>query len=149
MPTEQRLTLSLHEHPATPPAFRFTERDYSFLRALARYRYADTTLLHQLDGGSLRNVQKSLQMLWAHGLIDRPKLQIVKAIADGRPSKMIYGLTRAGANLIAERDGLDAELLAWSTKRKHASGMLRHHTLDVARFMVPIDLPHITGSHGT
>jgi hypothetical protein len=124
---------------SNPPKIELTERDIEIIRAVARWRFASSIQLWRLVGGSRQKVLRRLELLYDHGYLDRPAAQIVQLYADGN-KPTVYGLARAGAKLIASRDGIPLNRLDWTTKNVRAGGEFIAHTIETAEVMIAVAL---------
>lgn len=130
--------LKRFSRPQTPTrGIRITQRDIDILRYIHAYRFLSTEHLAMLDGGSRQNMQRCLESLWQHQLLDRPRAQLTRIIADGN-QPLVYALARKGAKLLAGLDGSDIDSLNWTLKNNRASTLFITHSLGIADVMVPM-----------
>ncbi len=111
-----------------PRPIRLTKRDIAIVRAVARLRFAASTHICALVGGSEQQVLRRLQLHFHHGLLDRPRAQLAQLAIDGN-SPMVYGLGRKGAQLLSALGGPDLGRLDWHTKNGRAGALFIKHTL--------------------
>lgn len=123
---------------ALPEAFVATERHLAILRALFEHRVLSSDLIADLDGGSPQQVLRTLRTMYDAALIDRPKAQIALLIQRGN-SPLLYCLGRAGARLLAERDGLDISRIDWTQKNQRVGSMFLEHQVGIARLRVALE----------
>jgi hypothetical protein len=123
----------------TPPAFQLTVRDLTLLAHVARHRFLSSAHLCALDGGSPQNVLRCLRVLFDHGYLDRPVAQKVSLSEEG-PRPFVYGLGKKGARALREHGHLIEDTLDWTEKNKRAGAIFIDHTLEIADFMVKLEL---------
>jgi hypothetical protein len=115
-----------------------TPRDLDILRAVHRHRLLRSTHLVALLGGSRQATLRRLQLLFHHGYLDRPAVQLDWYTRGSEP--LAYALGKRGAEI------LEAEVLArprgvrWDTKNRNISRVFLHHTLAVAEVMVAFEI---------
>jgi len=124
----------------TPPGealpYVFTARDAQCLELLAAFRYLTARQLHQCLGGSERNLGRRLYLMWRDGLVERPAQQAILVASHFHfgDTARVYGLTRKGARVLAERGVPLAHKLDWTFRPGTTRNLL--HTLDVATTMI-------------
>ncbi|MGE4053286.1 MAG: replication-relaxation family protein [Vicinamibacterales bacterium] len=123
---------------ALPEAFVATDRHLAILRWLFEHRVLSSDLIADLDGGSPQQVLRTLRTMYDAGLVDRPKAQIALLIQRGN-APLLYCLGRAGARLLAERDGLDVSRIDWTQKNQRLGSVFLEHQLGIARFRVALE----------
>jgi hypothetical protein len=125
-----------------PPPFQLTPRDVAILHAVARYRFLSSTLIIRLAGGSSQQILRRLQLLFHHGYLDRPVSQVAQLAHafDFGNRPFVYGLGRAGAQVLAESGIPLKEKLDWTTKNARATAQFLAHTLGTAETMIDFEL---------
>jgi len=127
------------ERRTTPPAFQLTDRDLALLSHIARHRLLSSAHLVALDGGSPQNVLRALRVLFDHEYVDRPKEQLATMPVEGsRP--FVYGLGKRGARALREHGHRINTDVDWTEKNKRAGSKFIEHTLQIADFMVGLEL---------
>ncbi len=116
-----------------------TERDLALLAHVARYRFLTSTHLAFLDGGSQQGVLRCLRSLYDHAYLDRPKAQLA-TLHDQGPRPFVYGLGQKGARTLREYGHRIDNRVDWSEKNKRAGAIFLAHTLDIADFMVSVEV---------
>ena len=114
-----------------------TQRDMDLLHAVHRYRFLRSTHLTALVAGSAQAVLRRLQLLFHHGYLDRPVVQLDWYTTGSQP--LVYALARRGAKAI----GADAPGRAGRRRSANNRGLSRvflHHALEVAEVMVGVEL---------
>jgi hypothetical protein len=127
------------ERRATPPAFQLTDRDLALLSHVARHRLLSSAHLAALDGGSPQNVLRALRVLFDHEYLDRPKEQLATIPVEG-PRPFVYGLGKRGAQALREYGHHISAAGDWTEKNKRAGSKFIEHTLQIADFMVGLEL---------
>lgn len=126
--------------PTQAPPCRVTERDIAILEAIGHFRHVTCDQIAAVLDIPRRAARRRLHLLWAHGLVVRPPQQhvyLAHLYAEGTPS-LVYGLTRKGAALIADRPGLDSERLRWQLGK--SSPAFLAHTIATAEAMIAFHL---------
>lgn len=113
--------------------FKVTERDRQILRHVARHRFLSSRHLVTLLGGSPQPVLRRLRLLFHHGHLDRPKVQLDYFHRVGsRP--LVYGLTPKGARVLDQAGTTRVRPDNRNLKRLHLE-----HTLLTADVMVAFE----------
>jgi hypothetical protein len=116
-----------------------TTRDVALLAHVARHRFLTSTHLARLDTGSPQGVLRCLRSLYDHGYLDRPKAQLA-TLHDQGPRPFVYGLGQKGARALREYGHRIDTRVDWSEKNKRAGAIFLAHTLDIADFMVSLEM---------
>jgi len=116
-----------------------TTRDVALLAHVARHRFLTSSHLALLDGGSPQGVLRCLRSLYDHGYLDRPKAQLA-TLHDQGPRPFVYGLAQKGARALREYSHRIDTRVDWSEKNKRAGAIFLAHTLDIADFVVGLEL---------
>jgi hypothetical protein len=114
-----------------------TPRDLDILRAIYRYRFLHSIHLATLSGGSRQAILRRLQLLFHHGYLDRPPMQLDWYTKGSEP--MVYALGRRGAEVLETVDHVRRDGIRWDTKNWNLSRVFLHHTLAVAEAMVAFE----------
>lgn len=114
-----------------------THRDHEILRAVHRHRLLRSTHVAALAGGSRQAVLRRLQLLFHHGYLDRPPMQLDWYARGSEP--LVYALGNRGAELLAA-DGEVRRGVRWDTKNRRLSRPFLRHTLAVAGVMVAFEV---------
>jgi hypothetical protein len=115
-----------------------TPRDFDILRAVYRHRLLRSTHLVALAGGSPQATLRRLQLLFHHGYLDRPPMQLDWYARGSEP--MVYALGNRGAEILETEDRVRRAGLRWDTKNRNLSRVFLHHTLAVAEVMVAFEV---------
>ena len=115
------------------------ERDLALLAHVARHRFLTSTQLALLDGGSPQGVLRCLRSLYDHGYLDRPKSQLA-TMHDQGPRPFAYGLGQKGSRALREYGRRISSRVDWSEKNKRVGAIFLAHTLDIADFMVGLEM---------
>src|SRR6185295_4209660 len=111
---------------ATTREFHLTPRDLDLIRAVAAHRFLRSTHLAALDGGSPQKLLRRLHLLYHHGYLDRPRMQLEFYERGSEP--MVYALGNRGAVLLAKEDGEARGKLNWSAKNSALKRAFLRHT---------------------
>jgi hypothetical protein len=115
-----------------------TPRDLELLRAVHRHRLLRSTHLAALSGGSVQTTLRRLQLLFHHGYLDRPPMQLDWYARGSEP--MVYALGNQGAEVLEAEGGMSrGGGVRWDTKNRNLSRVFLHHTLAVAEVMVAFE----------
>jgi hypothetical protein len=119
----------------TPPNFRFTDRDREMIRQVAKHRFLNSDHLFALtgDGHNRKKILARLYLLFHAGYLDRPTEQIKPYKSGSDP--MVYALTNQGAKTIGWPGRFD-----WNRKNQNAKYQYLDHSLNIANFMVSLEL---------
>src|SRR3954449_12078951 len=80
-----------------------TPRDLLILRAVHRHRLLRSTQLIALSEGSRQTTLRRLQLLFHHGYLDRPPMQLDWYARGSEP--LVYALGNRGAEVVLEAEG--------------------------------------------
>src|SRR3954452_17537045 len=115
-----------------------TPRDLQILRAVHRHRLLRSTLLVAPTRGSRQTTLRRLQLLFHHGYLDRPPMQLDWYARGSEP--LVYALGNRGAELLEARGLFRRGGIRWDTKKRNVSRVFLHHTLAVAEVMVAFEI---------
>lgn len=115
-----------------------TPRDLEILRAVYRHRLLRSTHLVALAGGSPQATLRRLQLLFHHGYLDRPPMQLDWYVRGSEP--IVYGLGNRGAEILETEDQVTRRGVRWDTKNRNLSRVFLHHTLAVAEVTVAFEV---------
>lgn len=115
-----------------------TPRDRELLRAVYRHRLLRSTHLAALAGGSRQAILRRLQLLFHHGYLDRPSMQLDWYDRGSEP--LVYALGNRGAEALAAGGEIRRRRIRWDTKNRNVSRVFLHHTLAVADVMVTFEV---------
>jgi Replication-relaxation len=114
-----------------------TPRDLDILRAVYRHRLLRSTHLVALSGGSPQATLRRLQLLFHHGYLDRPPMQLDWYARGSEP--LVYALGNRGAEVLEAEGVARPRGVRWDTKNRNVSRVFLHHTLAVAEVMVAFE----------
>jgi hypothetical protein len=120
------------------PRMVLTPRDLEILRAVHRYRLLRSTHLVSLTGGGRQATLRRLQLLFHHGYLDRPPMQLDWYTRGSEP--FVYALGNRGAEALEMEGELRRGGVRWDTKNRNLSRIFLHHTLMVAEIMVAFEV---------
>lgn len=115
-----------------------TPRDLDILRPFRRYRLLQSTHLVALAQGSSQTTLRRLQLLFHHGYLDRPPVQLDWYTRGSEP--LVYALGNRGAEVLATKGELRRGAVRWDTKNRKLSRVFLHHTLAVSEVMVAFEV---------
>ena len=115
-----------------------TPRDLLILRAVHRHRLLRSTHLMALSDGSPQTTLRRLQLLFHHGYLDRPSIQLDWYARGSEP--LVYALGSRGAELLEARGEFRRGGIRWDTKNRNVSRVFLHHTLAVAEVIVAFEI---------
>jgi len=124
--------------PEEVGGLKLQERDVRIIRLLHDFRFINSDQIKALVDGSERGILKRLQKLFHHGFLDRPLSQIVYPLIGAQ--KMVYALGDKGADLLAEKFGIDRGKIKWNEKNKEAKDRHIQHTLMISHFRICLEL---------
>ncbi len=115
-----------------------TPRDLAILRAVHKHRLLRSTHLLDLVGGSRQATLRRLQLLFHHGYLDRPAMQLDWYTRGSEP--LVYALGNRGAEVLGAEGYLRRGGIRWDAKNRGLSRVFLHHTLAVAEVMVAFEV---------
>ena len=115
-----------------------TSRDLDILRAVYRHRLLRSTQLISLSRGSRQATLRRLQLLFHHGYLDRPAMQLDWYTRGSEP--LVYALGNRGAEILEAEGEVRRGAIRWDTKNRNLSRVFLHHTLAVAEVMVAFEV---------
>ncbi|MEX0287776.1 MAG: replication-relaxation family protein [Flavobacteriaceae bacterium] len=124
--------------------FLLTNRDIEIIHHVFRHRYLRSTHIHRLVGGSKQGILRRLQLLYHHGYLDRPLVQL-EYFSKRHNKPLVYGVARKGAQILIEECAIPKERINWMLGKRTKSVFLEH-TLEIADFMVNIETKWIKES---
>lgn len=130
-----------------------TEDDIAVLRYIHRYRFIRADDLYRLfPGRTPDRLSRRLTLLYRAHYLDRPPAQIDRFRTGGSQS-LVYGLDAAGARLLKEKFAVAIGSTDWKSRNRTYTRENLDHTLEVARFMIDLDVAcrahaNITCLHG-
>jgi len=119
--------------------FELTERDREIIRHIQRHRFLRSSHICSLIAGSSQQLLRRLKLLYHHGFLDRPRIQI-EYYHEGGSREFVYGLGIKGASVIAKELDCELETLLWDTKNGSIGRVFLKHALLVSDLMVAIEL---------
>lgn len=122
----------------TPDPFQLTDRDVMLVRLVAQHRFLRSTHLSNLCQAPHKKVCDRLTSLFHAGYLDRPRAQFDHYRQGGGSSPLVYALANRGAQVLIERDGLEAADVDWTRKNDRAGRQFIQHTLTIADVRVAL-----------
>jgi len=124
--------------PEEVGGLRLQERDIEIVRLVQDYRFLNSDQIKALIDGSEQKILRRLQKLFHHGFLDRPLSQIAYPLMGTQ--KMVYALGDKGADLLAEKFGIDRGKIKWNEKNKEVKDRHIQHTLMISNFRICLEL---------
>lgn len=124
---------SRYVRPNNPTPIRLTGRDVAVLVSVHTHRYVTSDHVHQLLFADVvkRVCQRRLRLLWENNYLDRYFTPIVLhgvRAAAHQASRPIYSLARKGAQVVAERLGIEPQRVPFRASDKaRGYATLEHH----------------------
>jgi len=126
--------------PKAVGGIRIQKRDVEIVKLVHDYRFMDSRQIQMLIDGSNQVILRRLQKLFHHGYLDRPVSQIIFSNPLMGHENMVYGLGDRGADLLAERLGIDRGKIIWKEKNKEVRERYIQHTLMISNFRACLTL---------
>ena len=124
--------------PGVAP-FQLTERDREIIRHIHRHRFLRSSHICSLIPGSSQQLLRRLKLLYHHGYLERPRIQL-EYYHEGGSHEFVYGLSGRGASLIRAEIGCEPGTLLWDTENGSIGRVFLKHALLVSDVMVAIEL---------
>jgi len=124
--------------PQQVGGLRLQERDIEIIKLVHDFRFLNSHQIELLVNTSEKAILRRLQKLFHHGFLDRPPAQIVYPLKGTQ--KMVYALGDRGAELLAEKFGVDIAKIRWGEKNKEVKDRHIQHTLMISDFRVCLEL---------
>jgi hypothetical protein len=115
-----------------------TPRDLDILRAVHHHRLLRSTHLIALSGGSRQATLRRLQLLFHHGYLDRPPMQLDWYTRGSEA--LVYALGNQGAEVLEMGGQMRRGGTRWDTKNRNLSRVFLRHTLAVSEVMVAFEV---------
>jgi len=117
-----------------PPAFRVTDRDVELLKAACKHRYLTVDQIAWLfPDSSRRGLENRLRYLYHNRYLNRVILH------ESVSHKLIYAMTEKAARLIAERDNISRQEIAWQRHLNQISMSHIKHLLEVNSAVISLE----------
>lgn len=120
--------LSRHERVKNPPRLRLTERDIKVILSVHEYRVLRRDQIQRLFFPSKNTANERLKRLYQHRFLQRRWLPI--EYGQGM-SQAIYLLDERGADMVAERLGVDRGDVSWRNAHNKVGSPFLEHALMV------------------
>lgn len=117
--------------------FLLTKRDIEIIHHVFRHRFLRSSQICRLIEGSQQGILRRLQLLYHHGYLERPRVQI-KYFNKRHNQPLAYGVARKGANILKEEYAIPKERIDWMLG-KRTKALFLEHTLEIADFMVNLE----------
>jgi len=124
---------------ATVAPMQLTERDRDIIRLVHRHRFMRSHQIVALVNGSSQQLLRRLQLLYHHGYLERPRVQIDYYHQSGNHA-LVYGLGNKGGALMQQKLSTVPAKLSWGEKNRAVRGIFLEHALLVTDIMVAFEL---------
>lgn len=111
-----------------PPRLHLMERDVQVVLAVYEYRVLRREQLQQMFFPSPNTANERLKRLYQHGYLERRQVPVVYGQGT---AQALYLLGEKGADLVAERLGIDRGAVKWRAAQNRVSASFLEHTLMV------------------
>jgi DNA-binding Lrp family transcriptional regulator len=118
---------------------QLTERDREIIRLVQRHRFLRSSHIIAFIGGSPQNLLRRLQLLYHHGLLERPRAQL-DYYREGGSRCMVYGLGDKGTSALNRERDRSVPPLRPSESNRAVGRIFLEHALLVSDVMVAIEL---------
>jgi hypothetical protein len=135
---ESRRLPRFKRSPTVAPV-TLTERDRAIIRLVHRHRFLRSSHILSLMGSSPQQILRRLQLLYHHGFLERPRIQI-EYYHQGGSRQIVYGLGKRGASLLKQEPGADVRYFQVGGKNDPPHRFFFEHALLVSDIMVALEL---------
>ncbi len=118
---------------------QLTERDRAIIRLVHRHRFIRSLQILALIGESEQQVLRRLQLLYHHGYLERPRMQL-DYYHQGGSRHIMYGLGNKSAAFLKKDIGVAFQQPPWGEKNRSVQRMFLEHALLVSDVMVALEL---------
>jgi len=129
--------LPRHKRVAIPPRMRITKRDVALLSLISQYRVLRRDQVQRLLFPSKNTANERLKRLYHHGFLQRRWLPV--EYGQGM-SQALYLLDARGADLLAQRLGLDRGEIHWRATHNIVSSPFLNHMLMINDVRIAVAL---------
>jgi hypothetical protein len=120
-------------------AIQLTDRDREIIRLVERFRFVRSSHIRSLIPGSQQQLLRRLKLLYHHGFLERPRVQI-DYYHRGGSRHIVYGLGNKSSSLLNQELGRTFQERDWGEKNRIVGRVFLEHALLVADVMVAIEL---------
>jgi hypothetical protein len=118
---------------------QLTERDRHIIRLIHRHRFLRSPQIVALIGGNAQPILRRLKLLYHHGYLERPRVQI-DYYHNGGSRHIAYGLGSRGAAILKQEFGEFSPNVDWDEKNRIIGNIFLKHALFVSDVMAAIEL---------
>lgn len=122
------------KEPESVGGIRIQPRDIEIIRLAYEYRLLDSKQIQALLDSSNQGILRRLKKLHHHDYLDRPKSQFALAEPLSGGINLVYALGDKGADLLAEKFGIDRGKIKWKKKNEKVKERHIKHTLMISDF---------------
>ncbi len=116
-----------------------TERDRAIIRLIYRHRFLRSSHIVSLMGGSRQQILRRLQLMYHHGFLDRPRIQI-EYYYQGGSRQIVYGLGKKGRSLLKQEANTESPSFQFEGNISLPHRVFFEHAVLVSDIMVAIEL---------
>jgi hypothetical protein len=116
---------------------RLTRRDVAVIVSIHQHRVLRRDQIQRLLFPSKNTANERLKLLHQHGYLARHRLPVEEGQGS---SQYLYMLSTRGAQLVAERLGVDIADIGWKRTQNHVSSPFLEHTLMVNDVRIAVEL---------
>jgi len=136
-PTDEPRPAKHFARRRSTPTFKIQDADIQVLRLLQDFRFLDLDQIITLLPRNKRSWQRRLSYMFHAGLTTRPPKQ--RDYLSPQRS-IIYGLGNRGAELLAQKDGIDRGVTNWQRRNRETGLAYIEHTLLIGRLRGALEL---------
>lgn len=122
------------------PNFFIQPRDIEIIYQVHKHRFLTSEHIKALMPGSDQVILRRLHLLYHAGYLDRPREQMQIRPDQSGSAPMVYALGNKGATLLQQKFNIPKGLFDWTTKNREVKTVFLEHTLQIAQFMVCLEL---------
>ena len=115
---------------------QLTDRDRDIIRLIHQHRFLRSSHVIALINASPQSLSRRLQLLYHHGYLERPRIQL-EYYHHGGSRHIIYGLGNKGAALLKQKCGPSVR---WGEKNRSVGRIYLEHALLVSDVIVAMEL---------
>src|ERR1017187_3526401 len=119
---------------STAAAMQLTERDREIIRLVQRFRFVRSYHICSLIPGSPQQLLRRLKLLYHHGFLERPRVQL-DYYHHGGSRHIVYGLGNQAAALSKRELGAAFREPSWGEKNGSVKRIFLEHALLVSDVM--------------
>lgn len=126
--------LPKHKRVESAPRMILTERDKRIILSVYENRYLTRGQIERLFCLGTTVANRRLRLMFQHGYLER----MFQPVSFGS-LRIVYGLDRKGAEIIAQKLNLDMSSLNWKRRNSKVEFLFMEHTLAISDFRVSLE----------